>query len=510
MKKTIRSVLISILMILLCSTVLEHSGLLPVQTVEAHSGRTDSSGGHHDYKNKSGLGSYHYHCGGHPAHLHPNGVCPYSQSTSGSRPSSNKPAPVPVISRKKAALYAGDTLTLKVSNSSAKVKWSSSKSSVATVNAKGKVSAKKKGTAVITALAGSKKLTCRVTVKALALNKKKITLTEGSSATLKIKGASRKIKWTTSDKKIATVTSSGRVKAKRAGTATITARIMNKDYKCRVTVKKRIIPVEDFWINTYSLELKEGHTVKVPFTIEPSNATDRRIIWTSSNPDVASVSQGVITGISCGNATITASCGGYKDSCEVTVRQDFVSADARNAIKYTAYTGECGMIAEVTSTYKYPMSLEAKCAFYDQNGTLLQTSYDTLDCLEPGQTLCMLFSIPYSFSGEAAYDSCQISFTPDQCSCGSSRFITCTETRSADRLNVSVSNNGSEFVNLVRISVIFYRNGQALSFESLFADCYAPQSLSSLYFKYPCDNDGNIIVPDNYKLFIESNTYESY
>lgn len=36
----------------------------------AHSGRTDSSGGHKDNNNKSGLGSYHYHCGGHPAHLH--------------------------------------------------------------------------------------------------------------------------------------------------------------------------------------------------------------------------------------------------------------------------------------------------------------------------------------------------------------------------------------------------------------------------------------------------------
>lgn len=49
-------------------------------TVQAHSGRTDSSGGHHDNKNVSGLGSYHYHCGGHPAHLHDDGVCPYSSS----------------------------------------------------------------------------------------------------------------------------------------------------------------------------------------------------------------------------------------------------------------------------------------------------------------------------------------------------------------------------------------------------------------------------------------------
>ena len=49
--------------------------LCPV--ANAHSGKTDASGGHKDNKNASGLGSYHYHCGGHPAHLHANG-CPYN------------------------------------------------------------------------------------------------------------------------------------------------------------------------------------------------------------------------------------------------------------------------------------------------------------------------------------------------------------------------------------------------------------------------------------------------
>ncbi len=52
----------------------------PVITAQAHSGRTDSSGGHKDNKNKSGLGNYHYHCGGHPPHLHKSGVCPYDSS----------------------------------------------------------------------------------------------------------------------------------------------------------------------------------------------------------------------------------------------------------------------------------------------------------------------------------------------------------------------------------------------------------------------------------------------
>lgn len=52
--------------------------------VQAHSGRTDSAGGHHDNKNVSGLGSYHYHCGGNPPHLHNGGVCPYSTSSQSS------------------------------------------------------------------------------------------------------------------------------------------------------------------------------------------------------------------------------------------------------------------------------------------------------------------------------------------------------------------------------------------------------------------------------------------
>lgn len=48
----------------------------------AHPGRTDSNSGHKDNKNQSGLGYYHYHCGGYPAHLHNNGVCPYKSTSS--------------------------------------------------------------------------------------------------------------------------------------------------------------------------------------------------------------------------------------------------------------------------------------------------------------------------------------------------------------------------------------------------------------------------------------------
>ena len=70
------------------------------------------------------------------------------------------------INKTKASLVKGKTLQLKISGTSKKIKWSSSKKSVATVSSKGKVTAKKKGTATITAKVGSKKYTCKVTVKA--------------------------------------------------------------------------------------------------------------------------------------------------------------------------------------------------------------------------------------------------------------------------------------------------------------------------------------------------------
>ncbi len=73
----------------------------------AHSGRTDSSGGHRDNKNKSGLGSYHYHCGGHPAHLHTNGVCPYATTVSTSSASSSTTKTTTDPNAKTATITAG-------------------------------------------------------------------------------------------------------------------------------------------------------------------------------------------------------------------------------------------------------------------------------------------------------------------------------------------------------------------------------------------------------------------
>jgi hypothetical protein len=141
----------------------------------AHSGRTDSNGGHRDNKNKSGLGSYHYHHGYGP-HLHPNGVCPYEEKQEVTSPAKEEkkeitPAKeeklehqivavesVRIDSQNNITLDINEKLTLNavVNPSEAAnkhVTWSSSDTSVATVNNMGVITALSAGDTVITATA---------------------------------------------------------------------------------------------------------------------------------------------------------------------------------------------------------------------------------------------------------------------------------------------------------------------------------------------------------------------
>lgn len=134
-------------------------------------------------------------------------------------------------------IVKGKTYTLKVKNAK-KVKWSSSKKSVATVNSKGKVTAKKKGTATITAKVGKKKYKCKVTVVNAKLSATKKSVTVGEKFTLKVTGA-KADKWKSSNAKIATVNSKGKVTGKKAGKVKIYAYVGVSKLTCTVTVKKK-------------------------------------------------------------------------------------------------------------------------------------------------------------------------------------------------------------------------------------------------------------------------------
>lgn len=141
------------------------------------------------------------------------------------------------LDKTKVTLRVGESTKLKVKGATKTVKWSSSEKKVATVTQKGVVTAKKVGTAKIYAKVSGKKFTCKVTVKpAMSLNKKSVTLKKGASTTLKVKNASGTVKWRTGNKKVATVTNKGAVKAVGVGTTTISATVSKKTLKCKVTV----------------------------------------------------------------------------------------------------------------------------------------------------------------------------------------------------------------------------------------------------------------------------------
>lgn len=144
---------------------------------------------------------------------------------------------IPKISNKSIKMVKGERTTLKITGTAQKIIWKSSRKNIATVNSKGMVMAKAKGSTVITAVVNKKLYTCKVSVQSPYLKKTNLTLKPLQSIVLKLYGTTRKPKWASSDTSIVTVNSTGNITAKKEGVAVIYAMIGKIKYNCRVTVK---------------------------------------------------------------------------------------------------------------------------------------------------------------------------------------------------------------------------------------------------------------------------------
>jgi len=156
-------------------------------------------------------------------------------------------AAAPGISKTKLSLRTGQSYTLKITGFTGTVKWSSGNRNVAVVSSRGKVTAKKAGTAVITARCGKVRRTCRVTVKPVGLSRTGVKKTEGSVFTIKLLCGKLRygIDWSISNANALTFVkaqgNSVTLKAGKAGTAVLTCHYHNKTYKCKVTVVKKTV-----------------------------------------------------------------------------------------------------------------------------------------------------------------------------------------------------------------------------------------------------------------------------
>lgn len=223
----------------------------------------------------------------------------------------------------------GDYVTAVTSNKPGTVK-------VTNVNKNGtfKLTAgKKKGSAVVTVTLASKKTASfKVTVQKAAVKTTKITtttksLTLAKGATYKKLASSiavtpvtskEKVTYSSSNKKVATVSSKGVIKAKKAGTAKITVKSGKK--KVVVTVKVTGVKTTNLSGVPAAKNVSKGKSFKIKAIATPKN-TDEKITFKSSNKKVATVtSKGAVKGLKKGAATITVQSGSKKMTCKVTVK----------------------------------------------------------------------------------------------------------------------------------------------------------------------------------------------
>ena len=191
-----------------------------------------------------------------------------------------------------------------------------------------------------------------VSVTGVTLNKTSTELTVGQSETLTAtitpdNTTNKNVTWSSNAPGVATVDSSGNVTAVAPGTATITVTTEdgNKTATCVVTVTAATVPVTGVTLSQTQASLyynRTPNTLTLTATVAPANATNKAVTWTSSNPSVAKVENGVVTALACGTAVITATAAddsGASASCTVTVRPDIPPANPNYKITVEATQG---------------------------------------------------------------------------------------------------------------------------------------------------------------------------
>lgn len=351
--------------------------LLNVNTISyAHSGRTDSSGGHHDYRNTSGLGPYHYHCGGYPAHLHNNGYCPYTTPRS-SISVSNLPS----------RMNAGETksFSYKLGANGDYVYWSSSDTSVVRVNGDGEIQAVSPGTATITAEMRTTSREFKITVLAVPatkistkINSKKMKIGENQKIICSVSPENATYKgliFKTSNPKVAEVDEYGNITAVGIGKATISVSQPESKIVSKLNINVPKIYPDKIKIVFSKKEVEITASPTVDISISPADATEKKYTLSSSDENILKISQnGKITPVGLGTATIIAETTNEKIAKkEITIYQipeESLVLTLKNEPSFSLF----GL-----KFYDYRDDFEIKSQVYPENATYKDVSLSSSD-----------------------------------------------------------------------------------------------------------------------------------
>lgn len=259
------------------------------------------------------------------------------------------------LDKTSATVYTGKTASLKTtSNDAAKtVTYTTSNNAVATVSSTGVVKGVKAGTAVITANCGNATATCKVTVKTSTIKfaASAASVYTGKTVTVKATATpSATVTYTTSNKAIATVSSTGVVKGIKAGTVTITATTSTGlKTTCKVTVKAPSVKFAKSSAVVYT-----GKTATVKATLAGVSS----VTYKSSNTKIATVNSktGTVKGIKAGTVTITATSGKLKATYKLTVKNPTFTLTKSSATIAKGKTTTIRSKATPVSTVTYTSS----------------------------------------------------------------------------------------------------------------------------------------------------------
>ena len=194
-----------------------------------------------------------------------------------------------------------------------------------------------------------------IPVSSVELNKSSLVMMVGDeftlTATVKPADATEKtVSWRSTDETIVSV-NNGRLKALKAGNATITAMAGGKAESCMVKVEPRTVAVSSVELDQKTLEMKEGDEVTLTATVKPDDASDKTVTWSTSDAAVATVTGGKVKALKPGNVTITAAAGGKSAQCAVTVQAKVVPVTSVTLDKTTLTLTE-GDETTLTATVK--------------------------------------------------------------------------------------------------------------------------------------------------------------
>lgn len=207
--------------------------------------------------------------------------------------------------------------TVSPKNAEYTLTWSVRDKTVATVSQDGLLSGKSEGATDLTVKADNgvyamlRVVVSKPSPSSVSVSPSSLSLKVGDekylAAYVRPSNASQNVEWSSSNTNVATVSSFGKVKASATGKCTITAKTSNnKTATCTVNVSPKVVSPTAISLNPENASIEEGESIKLTAEISPKNATTT-LTWTSSDKEVASVSNGTISGLSAGTCKITVS-----------------------------------------------------------------------------------------------------------------------------------------------------------------------------------------------------------